>query len=167
LLIAGTNLPGLRAIPYQRVEAEGFYREIADEPEDYIVLEYPFGAWSAADGTCLDEGASLMLNTVWHHKRTISIAAPYIEEEVIDRLDGDLALDPAGIEDRMDKAAEQFARAVDEGRIGYVVVHPELVSGENRVIIDELAAQSGALCAPFEQDSLIVYRAQWHPEGCR
>ncbi|MBN1123032.1 MAG: hypothetical protein JXJ17_18290 [Anaerolineae bacterium] len=167
VLIFGTNLPGLRSMPTQPVEATGFYREIAGEPEDYIVLEYPFGAWSASDGERLGDDASLMLNAVWHHKRTLSIAAPYIEEDVFEQLERDHFLNPIQIGDQMDRASDQLARAVNERRIGYVVVHPELVSTGNRVMIDELAAQSGALCAPFEQDGLIIYRARWHPAGCR
>ncbi len=150
VLAVGLNPAVLRGLPTHIVEVPAFYREIAAEPEDYVLLEVPSGLWSTADDQYTGEGAYLSRYVVWHHKRMASGVVAYNQRTLPD---------PTA-------DADTLASAVNGWRIGYVVAHPDLLDAEALAALDALAAESGALCPAVQRDGLVVYRAQWHPAGC-
>jgi len=165
--LVGTNLTGLRTLPNHEVIVPAFYQEIATEPEDYIVLEYPFGVSSVADGRTMGQAAYLAQNAVWDSKRPTSGLATYYEPHIFDKMAATTFLFPEALtQDNQAQAAEALGIAVREWRIGYVVMHPDLLSAEMQAAIRKLAEQSQALCPPVEREGLVIFRAQWHPYGC-
>jgi hypothetical protein len=165
LIVLGTNSAVIRSIPQHAVTVAGFYRDIAADPEDYLVLEYPFGLSSVEDGREVGQAAYLARDSVWDGKRSVSGLAPYIEPMVFDQVQQESFLFPDTVDDR-DAAAQALGEAVNEWRIGYVVVHPDLLGAAEQDTLRDLAERSSALCPPVERDGLVIYRARWHPAGC-
>jgi hypothetical protein len=166
-LALAANPATFRATPRHTVDVPAFYTQIAAEPESYVLVELPFGLVSTLDGAALGEGADLARYAAWHHKRPLGAPAPYVEPRVFDALAGQAFLFPGALDDAGGgEAARALAVAVDEWRIGYVVLHPDRMAGDAVEMFDALAAESGALCPAVEGDGLIVYRARWHPAGC-
>jgi hypothetical protein len=166
-LALGTNPATIRAMPRHTVDVPDFYAAIAAEPESYVLVDLPFGLVSTLDGAALGEGADLAQYAVWHHKRPLGAPAPYYEPRVFDDLSGQAFLFPGALDGAdSGEAARALAEAVDEWRIGYVVLHPDRMAEDAAEAFDALAEESGALCPAVEGDGLIVYRAQWHPAGC-
>jgi hypothetical protein len=167
IIILATNVATIRAVPTHEVAVPDFYRQIAAEPEDYIVLEYPFGLASVTDSRLLGEAAYLARYSVWDLKRPASGLSPYYDPHLFEQARTNTFLSPQVLTpDDMDAAAQALGQAVREWRIGYIVVHPDLLTEEAQVIIRNLTDHSGALCPPVRRDSLILYQARWHPAGC-
>lgn len=166
-IIPATSTATIRSVPTHDIAVPDFYREIATEPEDYILLEYPFGLVSVADGRSLGDAAYLARYSVWDLKRPASGLAPYYEPYVFQQVQANQFLFPDTLTtDDLNATAQQLGQAVREWRIGYVVVHPELLTAETLTTLNSLAEQSASLCPPVEQAGLILYRARWHPYGC-
>jgi hypothetical protein len=162
-----TDASTFRSMPAHEVSVPSFYRMIASEPEDYILLEYPFGVSSLSDGRALGEAAYLARYSVWDLKRSMSGVTWYSEARNFDKIKATAFLFPDSLTDgNRDTAAQALGIAVREWRIGYIVVHPELVSQAAQAAIARLINQSQALCPSVQRDGLIIYRAQWHPYGC-
>ncbi len=167
IIIPVTNLATIRAVPIHEVNVPDFYREIAAEPEDYILLEYPFGLSSVADGRSVGEAAYLARYAVWNLKRPASGLSPYYEPRLFEQVQANTFLFPQTLSPTdLSTAAQALGQAVREWRIGYVVVHPDLLTPEALTTISDLVEQSKALCPPIQRDGLILYRARWHPYGC-
>ncbi len=165
-LILLTGPAVLRPLETHTVAAPPFYGEIAAEPEDYLLLVYPFGLQNADGDQALGEGAYLIREAVWHHKRTLSGIGHY-EPEVYQNFEAMPFLFPESLPaGELDEAAEALGVAVREWRMGYVVAHADLLSAEALQAVDELATRSDALCPAVRHGNLIVYRARWHPYGC-
>ncbi len=167
LAMVAADYPALRGLPQHRVEAAPYYATIAADREDYFVLDYPFGLLGAQDGRATGSAAYLARAAVWHGKRTVSGVAAYYPPAHHALMEGYPFLFPERLTpDQMGAAAESLGRAVREWRIGYVVVHPDLLGEADRAAVDALAAESGALCPAVSRDGLLFYRARWHPAGC-
>ncbi len=167
LAIVFTNPQTWRAFENHPPETHDFYTEIASEPEDYAILVYPAGILSVQNGIMLGNHPYLVENAVWHHKRTVTGILPYAEPRLIAEFENMAFLYPAEIPShRIDSSAEMFREAVNEWRIGYIVVHSNLLTNSELQTIDLLAQQSGAVCPADTRGELIIYRAKWHPFGC-
>jgi len=169
LLIGAGAAIGLRGFTTHPVSVPAFYTEIAAEPEDYFLLEVPFGLANTQDGglTGSAEGAALVRYAAWHGKRTLSGAAYYFTPDQHARLAGLAWLFPQALgEDGIQAAAPDLAEAVNTWRFGYVIVHPDLLDAQALQAIDALAEHSEALCPAQHRDGLIIYRALWQPGGC-
>lgn len=167
LLGLGTNSDTWHALPTTAVNVPAFYPSIAAEPEDYIVLDYPFGLNDVSEEAVLGKAAYLARYSVWDDKRSMSGLAPYYSARVFEKASETSFLFPDSVTDATrDETAQALGTATREWRIGYVVVHPELLSDQIQTIIQDLAQRSDSLCPPTNQDGLIIYRAKWHPYGC-
>ncbi len=164
LIAAG--LPALRPIDLHRIPVEPFYAQIAAEPEDYLLLEYPFGVWSDQEGIALGEGVYLARYAAWHGKRVIGGPLPGPAPAL--EFYRQMAFLPAAnlSADGITAAAPALARAVTTWRIGYVIAHRDALPEPALAAITDLAEASGALCPPVERGGLRVFRARWHPAGC-
>ncbi len=154
---------------FQQVSASTakFYSGISHEPEDYLLLNFPFGLSNVQDENSLGEHAHLAQYAAWHRKRTLSGVAHYYEPAVFDSFAAMTFLFPEFDDlQEMENAAQALASAVNTWRIGYVVVHSELVATDVVQSIDEMADLTGALCPGIRRHNLISYRAKWHPYGC-
>lgn len=167
LIVLAADPGTYRGLAQHVLDIPGFYATIASEPEDYIVLDYPLGLSGSLDGQTVGEAAYLARNAVWHEKRSASGIFPALSADLIDDLERDSFLQPETLSaSDLPEAAQAAADAVRRWRIGYVVVHPDLLDGEDLDQIEALLAASEALCPPVERDGLRIYRAQWNPEGC-
>lgn len=166
ILALATNHATFRALPRHTAAVPEFYAGIAAEPESYVLIDLPFGVASTLDGAALGEGAEFARYAVWHHKRPLGAPAPYVEPRVFDALAGQAFLFPGADDQPGGEAVRALAAAVDEWRVGYVVLHPDRMADGAVEAFDALAKESGALCPAVERDGLIVYRAEWHPAGC-
>jgi hypothetical protein len=166
-LIAAAAPSTFNPLERHPVQAPAIYDQIAAEPEDYLLLAYPFGLLNTQDGEALGENAALSQYAVWHHKRTLGGIAPHYEPTVHDRFREVPFLFPEALEpgDYAD-AADALGVAVREWRVGYVVVYPDLLAADALDTIAVLAQESDALCPATVQDGLVIYRARWHPAGC-
>jgi hypothetical protein len=166
-LILLANPAALRRYASGPVQNFSFYEEVSTEPEDYLLLTYPFGLVSSQNERSVGEHAELSLYAVWHHKRALSGVAPYYGPDIHESFEAMQFLYPeALVPEDMAGAAGDLGVAVRDWRIGYVVVHADLLSEETRNTIDELARQSESLCPAVVQDGLVIYRADWHPYEC-
>jgi hypothetical protein len=167
LVVLAGNPAAWRALPQHNLSVPEFFREIAVEPEDYLLLEYPFGLVSQTDERTLGKAAYLARYAVWHEKRPVSGLAPYFEPLVFDQVQASSYLFPKAVSpDDLEAAGQALGVAVREWRIGYLVVHPDLLGPDDLEPLRDLAGRSEALCPPVERDGLIIYRALWHPAGC-
>lgn len=167
LVVCLISNPALvRQVPRHTVEVPDVYREIALEPEDYILLQYPFGLWSASNDQRVGEGTYLARYAIWHGKRPAGGPVPFFEPRLLAWAAEASYLSPANMNRDPAQAAQDLARVVDEGRVGYAVVHTDLLDPMTLAIIRRTAEDSGALCPAYVRGNLIVYRARWHPEGC-
>jgi hypothetical protein len=154
-------------VPTNEVNVPVFYSQIASEPEDYLLLEYPFGLASVADSRTLGSVAYLARNSVWDYKRSVSGLAPFYTDRVFEKETATQFLFPDKLtDDNRQQAALALGVAIREWRIGYVVVHSDLLSAQTLSALSDLLAHSEALCPPVVRDGLTLYRAQWHPYGC-
>jgi hypothetical protein len=167
VLILGALFPALREQQRHTVQNYAFLRELAADPEDYLVLHYPFGLTGLANQTVSGQHAELSRYALWHQKRTPNGVALYYDSATFSRFSEQqfLFLNQLSADDTAN-AASQLGEAVRTWRIGYVIVHPELLSQSEIEMLDSLAVDSEALCPAFEQEGLHVYRALWHPAGC-
>lgn len=169
-LILVTNPATFRAIPTHPLDPPAFYASIAAEPEDYILLEYPFGLACPPDGVAIGgapSGAYLARYALWHHKRTAGGVLPHCDSRLVAAVGETAYLFPEGLpEPERDSAAAALAGAVRAARIGYAVIHRDLLTAEAHEAAADLLNRSGALCPPVKHGDLSVYRARWHPAGC-
>ncbi len=148
------------------------YSEIAREPEDYYVLDYPNGLTNTFDtGSNASQAntAYLSVYAVWHHKRTISGIGPYYSPEFVEQTNTLSFLHPATIPSaRFEAAARELETAVNGWRIGYIFVHVDSLSPEEFEATTRLIEASNSVCAPMDiaGDRVKVYRTHWHPFGC-
>jgi hypothetical protein len=156
----------LHGYPTKPLVSNPIYSEIAAEPEDYLVLSYPFGLKSLQNEHELGQGAELSLYAVWYHKRTISGIAPFYPDNIFSRFEHMPFLFPESFDPQDQATIAAFADAVRTWRIGYVLVYTDYVSPDTSQRIDALTAASLELCPPIQVNGLIVYRAKWHPKGC-
>jgi hypothetical protein len=75
-------------------------------------------------------------------------------------------LHPLGDASDSANTAVKLAQAVQEWRIGYVVLHLELLDEHQQSWLKLLVSQSNALCPGVQRGSLLVFRARWYPAGC-
>ncbi len=135
-------------------------REMDSQPEDYLILHYP----SALQD---ERGASLAsVYGVFHQKRLIYGRVPYPEPELEAAYDGLAFLNIEADSALSDEESAQFADAVATWRIGYIILHRDLLDAAEINAIDAAAKQTERLCPAEEVGSLIIYQAQWHPGGC-
>lgn len=167
LLVIVALAPALRReFPIHNVQLEPVYTMMASEPEDYLLVEYPFGLESVLDGRTLGTGSALTGSAVWHHKRTLSGVAPFYSNSIFADFEAMQFLFPEALEDdQIPAAAEELAVAVEQWRIGYVIVHPDLV-GSDMQNLQALIDETTVFCSPFQSGKLTIYRARWHPVGC-
>lgn len=163
----GANPALIRGLPHSIPPASDFYQELRAEPEDYYLLQYPYGLVSSGSGEQVGTSAELAATVVWHGKRSLTAVAPYVSSNLLSYFRGLGFTEP----DQLSiETAEAAAQALDEAvmtwRIAYVVIHPELLTPEEQVGLDLLLAKATSLCPPQSVEGLSVYRALWHPAAC-
>ena len=146
--------------------ASAFYAQVAGDPEDFLILQYPFGLHNLQDGQATGGSAHLVQYAVWHHKRTLSGVAPHFTPAVHAAFAEVPFLHPLGDASDSANTAVKLAQAVQEWRIGYVVLHTELLDEHQQGWLKLLVSQSNALCPGVQRGSLLVFRARWYPAGC-
>lgn len=162
LLILGGAALSMRGVQTTHIVDYPVLRSFRPDPEDYLVLHYPFGTYSTLTGEGQGAHPELAVYAIWHEKRPLSIIAPLVDPRAEARFStmSFLTLDITS-----DSPAE-LAEAVNTWRMGYVILHPDLLASSERATIESLIVDSEALCDPVERDGLILYRARWHPGGC-
>lgn len=145
------NQPVQTSQPIQPIEI-AFLRQMQSQPEDYIVLHYP------------TDQASIY--GVYHQKRLINGSLPYSEPELVAAYSSFAFLNIQTDEHLSDEDIVQFTDAVSTWRIGYIILHQDLLEGPEVETISDSIRQTDQFCPPKEVGSLIIYKATWHPDGC-
>ncbi len=152
--------------PHKELEIYPFYESIAAEPEDYLLLNYPFGIRDSY-GQTIGQAADLVVYSAWHQKRTLSGINLFYPPELYAQFEQMRFLYPGQLaSDEFAPAANNLTEAINTWRIGYVVIHTEKLSSEQLEAIQQLIRESDALCQASQQQGLLIYRAKWHPDGC-
>ena len=143
------------------------YDTIAEDAENYAVLEYPFGFRSLATGDELgfpDHALQAQTGLFWHGKRFIGgqsaspvDLAPYQNNPFIQ------IASLQSIEDETLNTAQDFQHTVDLWRIGYVLIHEDVVDTRG---IQQWLTYTGSHCLIGQSTNIAIWRASWHPLGC-
>ncbi len=161
LLSWHTTLPTSTMSHYQ------IYDTIADDPENYAVLEYPFGFHSLVTGDELgfpDHALQTQTGLFWHGQRFIGgqsaspvDLAPYQNNPFIQ------IASLQSVEDEIRTIAQDFQHTVDLWRIGYVLIHEDVVDTRG---IQQWLTHTGSHCLIGQKANISIWRANWHPLGC-
>lgn len=133
VVIAGQFPPTREA-----VESLDIDWQVADDPENYIILEFP-------------PTASRLAAIPTHQKRLIDADYP-LNRALIDQ---------AAV---MPEIQNQFMADTQLARIGYVVIHTQQVSDTQQTALNSIL--EGLYCPVHTTTDLTVWRARWHPIGC-
>lgn len=140
--------------------------------DDYVVLEVPNGA---ATGELIigDERAiQLQYYGITHQKRMVN---GFISRAPLEHywylLTDDPMLSWLGQRRQLeaDTVRQQLAERIDDWRIGYIVVHRDLIGRDSTTtqeILGFFNAQRDLLCPYTVEGDAVVYRTRWHPDGC-
>jgi hypothetical protein len=152
--------------PTHRFPDEPIYRTIAETPGDFLVLEIPLGIRSGTD--LIGRGDQLMLYQTIHGKRLIN---GYIGRIPYDTLDyyrrssafmflANEPLKPPHVEAQV--AADLDAR-LRSHRVGFIVVHPEMLESDRLGAILSLLARRADLEVVPTGTTTLAFRVRANP----
>lgn len=176
----------LGKLPTSSVKDYAFYRSLAADPEDYVIIDFPLAADSLARrsvgeisterGTYAgfffpDQAGRTLAQVPIHHKKVVggltsslyeADLAPYYDQPLI-RL---LAFEPISAQDT--QTVIQLREQVIRQRIGYIVLHdPQgTIAPEFMTSIRGWLNWTGSYCLAGTEQDLEFWRARWHPAGC-
>jgi hypothetical protein len=163
-----------------------FYQTLAADPENYLVIDYPFGIDSLARRDGLDAGEDVSGYGVFgrediagrslvgmpdHHKRvlgglTTSLTpdelAPYHASSLIRLLA--LGLNPAAPD--IDAQVTTLKNEVIRWRAGYVLIHRDELPPEALDRLRGWFTWTDTFCYAGDENGVEVWRGTWHPAGC-
>lgn len=134
------------------------YRQISRQPGDFTVLEVPLGVRSGTD--VLGYGDFLQYYQTVHQKRTVNgmvARVPRVYFETYRRWPSFLILAGQPVPDGVDVNAD-LSRRLQSLRVGYVIVHPEMLEEPALARIEALLARQPGLTPVGESSELRVYR---------
>jgi hypothetical protein len=166
LVIADYRL--YRPFPISIPKKYDAYNQLAQDPEDIVLLEVPLGVDRGY--TMYGYAQQLIYYQPVHEKRIPSGAISRMPREAVDlfrsvnlleAIAGRAPLEPA--------AADELPRLIDEWNIGYVFVHRDLLSQMlNQEYLQDLLpffATHPSLCFGQVEYDLVTFQAR-PPEGC-
>jgi hypothetical protein len=176
----------LGELPTTPAPSYNFYQTLAADPENYLVIDYPFGIDSLARRHGLATGEDVsgygvfgqweiagrsLLGMPEHHKRvlgglTVSLTAdalaPYHASALIQLLA--LGLDPAAPD--IDAQVPTLKNEVIRWRAGYVLIHRDELPPEALDRLRGWFIWTDTFCYAGEENGVEVWRGTWHPAGC-
>ena len=180
LFIAWVVLSGwCQPLPATQLGHADFSASIAADPEDYLVADFPMGA-DSLEGRLRPESQSgtFGFDAVAGH---ILMRAAAREKPVIGGLSNTLQMDEVapfadtpllrllGSESLTEGDRETGQSIRDDAarwRVGYVVVHRDLLTPDFIDSIHRWLTWTNAFCLVTTEDSQEFWRASWHPAGC-
>lgn len=149
-----------------------FYDAIAADPFDYVVLEVPTGGSSGEGYVGRPQYSALQWYGIVHGKRMVNGHLSRVNTYSYFYMNTD---DPmmAWLGQRRFLEPEPVAASLRERistwPIGAIVVHRDLIAPDQHGI-DEISAflnsQRGLVCPLLTEGAAVVYRTNWHPDGC-
>jgi hypothetical protein len=141
----------------QTMADEPVYTEIAKDPRDCLVLEVPFGVRTGTDR--IGPGEALSFYQPTHGTRLINGFAARAPLAALSYYRGSPALMMLANEAPPPGDVESdLRRRLEELRVGYVVVHPQMVGPDRLPQVLDLLSRMGQLSRVPTSGDLIVFR---------
>ncbi|MDP9000768.1 MAG: hypothetical protein M3O46_11730 [Myxococcota bacterium] len=147
----------------QTMPQEPLYARIAADPRDCLVLEVPLGVRTGTDR--IGPGEELTFYQPVHRKRLVNGFAarvPLVALEYYRQSPALMFL--AGATPPPGDLQADLRHRLSELRVGYVVVHPEMVASDRLPEILDLLRHTGELTPLNASQSLIAFQRNWPPD---
>jgi hypothetical protein len=150
----------------------GFYRAMAQEAEEYVVVEVPTGGSSGEGIVGEREYSALQFYGTVHGKRMVNGHIARVNTWHYWWMRTDDAMMSWLGQRRLLEAetvTAQLRQRLTEWPIGYIVIHRDLIwrSGPTQQeIFGYFNQQDDLVCPAWVEGEAVVYRARWHPAGC-
>jgi hypothetical protein len=167
------------SLPQTEIPHYAFYEAIAEEPEDYLVLEVPFGADSLArrraenpdDYAQFRDGqiaGRILAYVPDHEKRVVGGLVDHLYAEDLAPYHATPLIQLLAFQGVDDPLA--YARALRADVVGwraaYVVLYTDEILPEALDGLRGWFGWTGVFCAQGSEANLEFWRAAWHPGGC-
>jgi hypothetical protein len=164
-----------------------FYPSLANEQENYLIVDFPIGVDSIArrslleaDDDSADDYALLGFNAesgralaymTQHHKRIIGgLTTHLLQDDLTPYGDSPLIrllnFQPEDPDISINERVQLMRREVLRWRLGYIILRPEAVPPEFTDALRGWLHWIGSFCMTGSEGDLEFWRATWHPAGC-
>jgi hypothetical protein len=173
--LSGWNQP----LPRQVVPVYQLYETIAEEPEDYVVIDYPFGLDSLARRYTphaqhgpfffAQEAGLAQFYAPLHRKKVLGgLALNLVDSEINYYRDHPLlqmlTFQPLSLP--LEQAVPAMRDEIQRQRIAYVFLHTERLAPEFQASLVGWLTWINGFCLVSQEGPLQLWQAQWHPNGC-
>jgi hypothetical protein len=166
-------------LPRTALPDAALYAPLADDPENYTIIDFPIGVDSLANRSHLDvENAAYptfgipyragltLAYAPWHHKRVVGGLVNTLSDADLETYRrstlaqlvafSDLPTDPI-------PTAKILREQLASWRVGYIVIHPE---DAEPLSLRKWLVWTGTFCEVDDINGAQLWRARWHPKGC-
>lgn len=173
-------------LPTSEVPPIDFYTSLAQEPENYVLIDFPIGVDSLARRSLIESGEErgdyaefsfpeiagrTLVYMPQHHKRVVGgLTASLKEEELAPYRQSPLirllTFQPDDPALSLDDKVRAIRREVVRWRVAYIVMRPSEVPPEFAEALRGWLNWIGSFCHVGAEGELEFWRATWHPSGC-
>jgi hypothetical protein len=147
----------------QTMRQEPFYAQITGDPRDCLVLEIPLGIRTGTDR--VGDAEELSFYQPLHQKRLINGFAARVPLAALDYYRQSPALMFLANETPpLGDVQADLKRRLKELRVGYVVVHPDMIGADRLPQLLELLGTASDLTRLEHTGTLIVFRRDWQED---
>lgn len=157
--------------PTSPVSRLNFYKALANDSEDYVVIDFPIRVNTLADIDELNDvlAGRSMAYGVWHQKKVAGGITSLVSNEDLNPyffrpLLQVLTAQP--LHQDNPTTAQLLRDEVAFWRVGYVLIHLGEAPSDLETVVRGWLSWTGTFCYVGTEVNIELWRARWHPAGC-